>query len=77
MPWIFHSKILSKLANGLVAGVSLFDRSRLASPVDGGCGADMRLLLSTAKAEKLRRRYSVLLRVKPAARLRQDRIRQP
>ena len=44
MPWVFHAKILSKVANGLVAGVSLCDRPRLAGPVDRCCRANMRLL---------------------------------
>ena len=44
MPWVFHAKVLSKVANGLVASVPLRDRSRLAGPVDRCCRADMRLL---------------------------------
>ena len=44
VPGVFHAKVLSKAADGLVARVSLRDRFRLAGPVDGCCCADVRLL---------------------------------
>jgi hypothetical protein len=45
VPGIFDVKVLSKTADGLVTRVPLLDRSRLAGPIDGGCGANMHLLL--------------------------------
>ena len=66
---VVYAKVLSKAADGLVTRVSLRDRFRPTGPVDRGCCADMlSALLSVAKPAKLRRRYSALLRVKPAAR---------
>src|SRR5262249_38320167 len=45
VPGVFHAEVSSKEAYGLVADVSLRDRSGLAGPVDSGCCADVRLLL--------------------------------
>jgi len=45
VPGVLRAKVLSKETHGLVADVSLRDRSRLAGPVNGRCCADMRLLL--------------------------------
>src|SRR5260370_35834298 len=43
---IFHAKVLSKVADDLVARVPLRERSGLAGPVDGCGGTGVRLLSS-------------------------------
>ena len=52
MPGVFHAKVLGKEAYGLVAGVSLRDRSRLTGPADDGGCADVGLFLSPREACK-------------------------
>src|SRR5260370_35619944 len=52
MPGVFQAKGLGKEAYGLVADVALRDRSRLHSPADGCCCADVRLRLTGSEASE-------------------------
>ena len=49
---VFYAEVLSKEIHGLVADMSLRDRSGLACPLDGGGCADVGLLLIGRKACK-------------------------
>jgi len=44
VPGVFHAKVLSEAADGLVTRVPLRNRFRLAGPIDDRCSADMRFL---------------------------------
>jgi hypothetical protein len=52
VPEVFHAKVLSKAADGLVTRVSLRNRFRLAGPIDSCCCADMRVIQIGSEAGK-------------------------
>jgi hypothetical protein len=69
VPGVFHAKVLSKAADGLVTRVPLRNRFRLAGPIDGCCCADMRLLLIGREACKASQKIFYVAKSEPGGTL--------